>query len=46
MEAAFRRAEFESGVISGIQAVTQQLIGHFPAVGADKNELPDKVVML
>ena len=46
METAFRQANFEGGVISGIQAVTQHLMKHFPASGAGQNELPDKPVML
>ena len=46
MEAAFRRAEYESGAVSGIQAVTQHLVQHFPAVGTGRNELPDKPVVL
>ena len=33
MEASFKGHEYESGVISGIQAVTQHLIEHFPAAG-------------
>jgi uncharacterized membrane protein len=31
MEDAFRRGHFEDGVISGIEAVTQLLVEHFPA---------------
>jgi uncharacterized membrane protein len=44
MEAAFKHAKYESGVISGIQAVTQHLMKHFPA--DERNELPDKPVVL
>ncbi|VVE52324.1 hypothetical protein PCE31106_04748 [Pandoraea cepalis] len=46
MEAAFKQGNYESGVVSGIQAVTQHLMKHFPAVGNDRNELPDKPVVL
>ena len=46
MEAAFRRANFEGGVISGVQAVTRHLAEHFPAQGDSANELPDKPVVL
>ena len=46
MEAAFKQANYEAGVVSGIQAVTQHLAEHFPAVGDDRNELPDKPVVL
>ena len=46
METAFKQANYEAGVVSGIQAVTQHLVEHFPAVGDDRNELPDKPVVL
>lgn len=46
METAFKQANYEGGVISGIQAVTQHLVEHFPAYGAGQNELPDKPVVL
>ena len=46
METAFKQAHYEAGVVSGIQAVTQHLVVHFPAVGNDRNELPDKPVVL
>ena len=46
METAFKQANYEGGVISGIQAVTQHLMKHFPASRAGKNELPDKPVVL
>ena len=46
METAFKQANYEGGVVSGIQAVTQHLMKHFPASGADQNELPDKPVVL
>ena len=46
MEAAFRQSNFEGGVVSGVQAVTQHLVKHFPAQGRDGNELPDTPVVL
>ena len=46
MEAAFKHSNFEGGVVSGVQTVTQHLVKHFPSVGHSKNELPDKPVVL
>jgi uncharacterized membrane protein len=46
METAFKQANYAGGVVSGIQAVTRHLVEHFPAVGDDRNELPDQPVVL
>jgi len=46
MEAAFRQADFEGGVVAGIREVTRHLAEHFPPIGDDRNELPDKPVVL
>lgn len=46
MEAAFKQDNYKGGVVSGIQAATQHLLKHFPASGADRDELPDKAVIL
>ena len=46
MEAAFRTADYEGGVVAGIQEVTRHLVRHFPPIGGDRNELPDKPVVL
>ena len=46
MEAAFKQGHYEAGVVSGIEAVTAHLKNHFPAGGNNRNELPDKVVVL
>ena len=46
METAFKQANYEGGVVSGIRAVTQHLVEHFPAAGANANELPDKPVVV
>lgn len=46
METAFGQSNYEGGVVSGLQAVTQHLVEHFPADGRSVNELPDKPVLL
>jgi len=46
MEAAFKQADYEGGVVSGIRAVTQHLVKHFPASGARRNELRNEPVLL
>ena len=46
MEAAFRKGNYEAGVLSGIQAVTEHLVKHFPAFGDGHNDLPDAPVVL
>ncbi|HSW04284.1 TPM domain-containing protein [Aquabacterium sp.] len=45
MEAAFREGKFTDGVLDGVQAVTLHLVAHFPAAGANPNELPDRPVL-
>lgn len=45
MEEAFRRSDYEAGVIAGIQAVTAHLARHFPA-GQGANELPDRPLVI
>ena len=46
MEAAFRAEQFEAGAVGGIQAVTRQLVDHFPAGARNANELPDKPLVI
>ncbi|HEX2719628.1 MAG TPA: TPM domain-containing protein, partial [Candidatus Deferrimicrobium sp.] len=46
MEAAFRRSDYEGGVVGGIREVTRHLAEHFPPISGDRNELPDKPVVL
>jgi uncharacterized membrane protein len=46
MESKFRSGEFESGVLEGINAITQLLQQNFPTKGIKSNELPDFPVML
>jgi uncharacterized membrane protein len=46
MEAAFRRGDFEGGVVGGIRAVSEHLQRHYPAQGQQRNELPDRPAVL
>jgi uncharacterized membrane protein len=46
MEAAFRRGDYQGGVVGGIEAVTRHLVRHFPVEGGGRNELLDKAVVL
>ena len=47
MEDAFRRGQFESGVIAGIRAIGDHLREHFPTEReGGQNELPDRPVIL
>jgi uncharacterized membrane protein len=46
MESAFRQADYEGGVLRGIRALAEHLVKHFPHAGDDRNELPDKPVVL
>lgn len=46
MEAAFRRREFEAGALTAIGDITRALTRHFPAAGANANELPDRPLVL
>jgi uncharacterized membrane protein len=46
MEAEFKRANFEGGVIKGIAAVSRELARYFPAQGVGPNELPDAPVVI
>lgn len=46
MQQAFAAGNFEAGAIAGIEAVTAQLVRHFPAAVAGANELPDDVSLL
>jgi len=46
MEAAFRQGDFQGGVVRGIQDVGELLQRHYPADGAQPNELPDRPVVL
>jgi uncharacterized membrane protein len=46
MESAFRENRFEQGVLDGIREITVLLARHFPATGANPNELPDAPVLI
>jgi hypothetical protein len=46
MEMAFKNSNFEDGAVQGIHAVTRQLTEHFPAGIENRNELPDKPLVL
>jgi uncharacterized membrane protein len=46
MEAEFRKGSFEAGALEGLERITRILARHFPARGANPNELPDKPVVL
>lgn len=46
MEAEFRRGGYEAGALEGIERITRLLARHFPASGANPNELPDKPLVL
>ena len=46
METDFKAANFEAGVIKGIAAVSHELAKYFPLDGANRNELPDKPVVI
>ena len=46
VEAEFRRGQFETGVIKGIEAVSKELAKYFPAQGPHRNELPDKPMVM
>jgi uncharacterized membrane protein YgcG len=46
MESAFKKSKFQDGVIQGIHAVTRQLTDHFPTAIGNRNELPDRPLVL
>jgi uncharacterized membrane protein len=46
MEAAFRSGQFEAGVIKGIELVSRELAKNFPPQSPQRNELPDKPVVM
>jgi uncharacterized membrane protein len=46
MEHAFRQHQYEAGALQAIRNVTEILARHFPATGANPNELPDKPAVL
>lgn len=42
----FRERRFEAGAVAGVHAVSALLERHFPAQGADRNELGDRPVLI
>jgi uncharacterized membrane protein len=46
MEALFRKAEFEAGVLHGIAKIGAVLQQHFPQNGASKNEISNKPLLM
>jgi len=46
MESAFRERRFEKGALDAIDRVTRLLAKHFPPQGENRDELPDKPVVL
>jgi uncharacterized membrane protein len=46
MEAAFKSGRFEEGALQAIAEITALLARHFPPLGANPNELPDRPVVL
>jgi uncharacterized membrane protein len=42
MESSFRRGDFGSGAVAGVQAAGVLLARHFPAADETPNELPDR----
>jgi uncharacterized membrane protein len=46
MEAAFRAGDFQRGIVDGITAIGEVLARHYPRREGDRNELPDRPVVL
>jgi len=46
MRAQFAQGAWEAGAVTGIKAVSDLLTEHFPADGANPNELPDQPIVL
>jgi uncharacterized membrane protein len=46
MEEAFRAGRYESGTLSALERISALARRHFPADGVDRNELPDRTVLL
>jgi len=44
MRELFRQSKFVDGIVHGINTAGESLARHFPAHGADRNELPDSVI--
>jgi len=46
MEQAYRERRFEEGTLAGVREITELLARHFPPRVPDRDELPDKPVVL
>ncbi|MDA8107141.1 MAG: TPM domain-containing protein [Betaproteobacteria bacterium] len=46
MRARFAGGDFEAGALEGVRAIGALLAQHFPAAGANPNELPDRPLVL
>jgi len=46
MQNEFAQGNFQTGVCDAIKSVTKHLITHFPVSATDKNELPNKPVVM
>jgi uncharacterized membrane protein len=46
MQQEFARGQFERGAVIGVRAISDLLAEHFPPSGEDRNDLPDKPVVL
>ena len=46
MESDFAQRSFKHGACAGINAITEHLLTHFPSTVEDKNELPNKPMVM
>ena len=46
MEAAFAAGRFEEGALAGVRSVSDLIVRDFPPDGVERNELPDRPMML
>ena len=46
MESDFAQGSFKHGVCMGVNSITEHLLVHFPIAADDKNELPNKPVVM
>jgi len=46
MEEHFGAGRFEEGAIAGVRAVSDLLARHFPGTGGQRNELPDRPLLI
>jgi uncharacterized membrane protein len=46
MEERFRAGRFEEGAVAGVRGVSDLLATHFPAREGDRNEIPDRPLLI